>query len=49
LLDTVRETGAARVLATHGHAEPLARHLATLGLATGVIRTAWEGEPLAGD
>jgi putative mRNA 3-end processing factor len=49
LVDTVRETGASRVLATHGHAEPLARHLATLGLETGVIRTAWEGEPLAGD
>ncbi|MEP6592925.1 MAG: DNA ligase-associated DEXH box helicase, partial [Acidobacteriota bacterium] len=47
LLDTVRETGAARVLATHGHAEPLARHLATLGLASGTIRTAWEGEPAA--
>lgn len=49
LLDSVRDTGATRVLATHGHAEPLARHLATLGLETGSIRTAWEGEPLAGD
>lgn len=47
LLDTVQETGAARVLATHGHAEPLARHLAALGLASGTIRTAWEGEPAA--
>ena len=45
LLDTIAETGAARVLATHGHAEPLARHLRTLGLDSGVIRTAWEGEP----
>ena len=45
LLQTVAETGASRVLATHGHAEPLARHLATLGLETGIIRTAWEGEP----
>jgi putative mRNA 3-end processing factor len=49
LIDTVRVTGATRVLATHGHAEPLARHLAALGFETGVIRTAWEGEPLAGD
>lgn len=49
LLDTVRDSGASRVLATHGHAEPLARYLASLGLETGTIRTAWEGEPLAGD
>ena len=45
LLDTVAETGATRVLATHGHAEALARHLPTLGLESGIIRTAWEGEP----
>jgi putative mRNA 3-end processing factor len=45
LLDTIRETGASRVLATHGHAEPLARYLGTQGLEAGVIRTAWEGEP----
>jgi putative mRNA 3-end processing factor len=46
LLETIRETGARRVLATHGHAEPLARHLAEQeGLETGTIRTAWEGEP----
>lgn len=45
LLQTVADTGASRVLATHGHAEPLARHLRTLGLDSGVIRTAWEGEP----
>ncbi len=48
LLGTIAETGASRVLATHGHAEPLARHLAGLGLESGTIRTAWEGEP-AGD
>lgn len=48
LLDTIRETGAGRVLATHGHAEPLAHYLAERGLDAGVIRTAWEGEP-AGD
>ena len=45
LLDTIRETHASRVLATHGHAEPLARFLGTQGLDAGVIRTAWEGEP----
>jgi putative mRNA 3-end processing factor len=45
LLDTVTETGAERVLATHGHAEPMARYLASMGLDTGIIRTAWEGEP----
>jgi putative mRNA 3-end processing factor len=44
LLATVEETGAARVLATHGHAEPLARYLRELGLDAGVMRTAWEGE-----
>jgi putative mRNA 3-end processing factor len=44
LLQTVADTGASRVLASHGHAEPLARHLAEQGLETGTIRTAWEGE-----
>jgi putative mRNA 3-end processing factor len=44
LLQTVVETGASRVLATHGHAEPLARFLAAQGRETGVLRTAWEGE-----
>ena len=45
LLQTVKETGARRVLATHGHAEPLARYLTEQGYDAGVIRTAWEGEP----
>ncbi len=45
LLQTIAETGASRVLATHGHAEPLARYLSQQGLESGVIRTAWEGEP----
>jgi putative mRNA 3-end processing factor len=48
LLQTVEETGAPRVLATHGHAEPLARYLSERGLESGIIRTAWEGE-LSGD
>ena len=45
LLQTIEETGASRVLATHGHAEPLARYLSETGFESGVIRTAWEGEP----
>lgn len=44
LLETVRDTGASRVLVSHGHAAPLARFLADAGLEAGVIRTAWEGE-----
>ena len=48
LLHTIEETGAAEILVTHGHAEPLARYLAARGQQSGVIRTAWEGEP-AGD
>jgi putative mRNA 3-end processing factor len=45
LLQTIADAGAPRVLATHGHAEPLARYLSERGLDSGVIRTAWEGEP----
>ena len=45
LLDTIGESAAERVLVTHGHAEPLARYLAEQGIDSGVIRTAWEGEP----
>jgi putative mRNA 3-end processing factor len=45
LLQTISETGAARVLATHGHAEPLARYLLEHGLDAGTMKTAWEGEP----
>ena len=44
LLQTVTETGAARVLATHGHAEPFAHYLRDHGYDTGVIRTAWDTE-----
>jgi putative mRNA 3-end processing factor len=43
---TVADSGASRVLASHGHAEPLARYLAAQGLQSGVLRTAWEGEGL---
>ena len=48
LLQTIADTGAARVFATHGYADPLARYLGQRGLQAGVMRTAWEGEP-AGD
>ena len=48
LLQTIEESGASRVLATHGHAEPLARYLREQGLDAGVIRTAWEGEAAGG-
>jgi putative mRNA 3-end processing factor len=45
LLATIAETGASRVLVTHGWSEPLARFLAEeRGLETGTIRTAYEGE-----
>jgi putative mRNA 3-end processing factor len=45
LLSTIQETGATRVLATHGYAEPLARYLSERGIEAATIRTAWEGEP----
>jgi putative mRNA 3-end processing factor len=45
LLATIVDSGASRVLVTHGFSEPLARHLQEHGLTAGVIRTAWEGEP----
>jgi len=44
LLETIAASGASRVLATHGHAEPLARYLREQGVDAGTMRTAWEGE-----
>lgn len=44
LLQTVADCGARRVLATHGHADALARYLGARGLDSGVLRTAWEQE-----
>ena len=45
LLATIAETGASRVLVTHGWSDLLARYLAEeRGLETGTIRTAFEGE-----
>jgi putative mRNA 3-end processing factor len=49
LLETVSDTGAGRVLTTHGHAAPFARHLREAGLESTTIRTAWEGEEGAGE
>jgi putative mRNA 3-end processing factor len=49
LLQTVGDTGAGRVIATHGHAEPMARYLREQGLDAGVMRTAWEDEGAADD
>ena len=45
LLDTIAETGASRVLVTHGWSDAFARYLAERGLETGTLRTAFEGEP----
>ena len=45
LLSTIAETGASRVLATHGWSDALARYLSeTRGLETGTLHTAYEGE-----
>jgi len=44
LLGTVRETGASRVLVTHGWSDALARYFGESGLETGTLRTAFEGE-----
>lgn len=45
LLRTIAETGASRVLVTHGWSEALARYVGEAsGVETGVIATAFEGE-----
>ena len=44
LLDTIAETGASRVLATHGWSDALARFLGEQGLETGTFATRFEGE-----
>lgn len=44
LLTAVRESGATRVLATHGFAGVLAKHLRESGLDAGVIATRFGGE-----
>ena len=45
ILRTVRESGAQRVLATHGHRDALARHLREQGLAADSIGTAQPSDP----
>ncbi|HEV2843917.1 MAG TPA: ligase-associated DNA damage response exonuclease, partial [Thermoanaerobaculia bacterium] len=44
LLRTLEETGAERVLTTHGYAEPLARYLRERGQAAGTLATPFQGE-----
>jgi putative mRNA 3-end processing factor len=44
LLRTTEETGAERVLTTHGYAEPLARYLRERGKLAGTLATPFEGE-----
>src|SRR4051812_4366778 len=45
LLATIRETGASRVLATHGHREPLVRWLREAGLDAAAIGTQPQPDP----
>jgi len=44
----IRETGAERVLVTHGYTGPFRRWLAEQGLDAGILATAWEGETTEG-
>jgi putative mRNA 3-end processing factor len=44
LLQTIEETGARRVLVTHGYTEPLARWLREQGLDAAALKTRFEGE-----
>ncbi|HKV08365.1 MAG TPA: ligase-associated DNA damage response exonuclease [Thermoanaerobaculia bacterium] len=44
LLRTIEETGAERVLTTHGYAEPLARYLRERGRMAGTLATPFAGE-----
>lgn len=44
LLRTVRETGARRVLVTHGHSDALVRHLREDGLDAAALATEFQGE-----
>jgi putative mRNA 3-end processing factor len=44
LLRTIEETGARRVLATHGYSDTLARYLREIGLAAEPLETLFEGE-----
>jgi putative mRNA 3-end processing factor len=44
LLRTIEETGARRVIATHGYAEELARYLRERGCHAQALATRFEGE-----
>jgi putative mRNA 3-end processing factor len=44
LLRTIEETGAERVLTTHGYADALARYLREQGREAGILSTPFEGE-----
>ena len=44
LLGTIEETGARRVLVTHGYSDELSGYLKERGLDAGVIATPYEGE-----
>jgi putative mRNA 3-end processing factor len=44
LIRTIEETGARRVLATHGNTEALLTYLAERGIAASELHTAFEGE-----
>ncbi len=44
LLQTIRETGAGRVFATHGYSDALARYLRATGLWAEPLQTGFEGE-----
>lgn len=44
LLTTIKDTGASRVIATHGFSHELARYLKETGLEAGEFETAFEGE-----
>ena len=46
LLETIRATGARRVLATHGYSDTLARYLREQGLEAAPLATRFEGEAL---
>ena len=44
LLRTIEETGARRVLVTHGYSDELSRYLAERGVDAAALATAYEGE-----
>jgi len=44
LNSAIRATGATRIFATHGYTGPFSRWLASIGYASGVVATEWQGE-----